>query len=131
MRLDAAEKRMLAPVQAYCSYAWGTTLRKIVLERWEAEKAVNTFFDDEDPSEGTDSAEGCIPLAFKLKVAKKEYEALSKEEKKEIDRRREGDKKKRNLKIPEIEDENERIEKLLLHQRCATFNSTTDLSNAF
>ena len=65
--------------------------------------------------------EGCIPLAFKLKVAKEEYEALSDEEKKEIDRRREGAKKKHTVKIPKIKDEGERIEKLLFHQKCATF----------
>ena len=68
--------------------------------------------------------EACIPLAFKLKVVKEEYEALTNEEKKEIDRRREADKKKRAVRIPKIDDDDGRIEKLLFHQRCATCTFT-------
>ena len=83
----------------------------------------NTFCDDEDPpSGGSDGTEGHIPLAFKLKVAREEYEKLSDEEKNEIDRRREDDKKKHGLKIPEIDNEDERIQKLRLHLKCAAFS---------
>lgn len=121
LKLDAGEKRKLAPVQAYCSYAWETSLRDIVLKRWEKEKGVDTFPDDEDPPEEADGTEACIPLAFKLKVARKEYEALSKEQKQEVDRRREEDKKKHGIKLSDITDKGERREKLLYHQRFTTF----------
>jgi len=121
LRLDAGEKRMLAPVQAYCSYAWDATLRDIVLKRWEEEKARDTFFDDEDPPVGASRGAGSVPLAFKLRIAKEEYERLSDEQRNEINRRREEDKKKHGTKVPEIADEGERIEKLLLHKRSAGF----------
>lgn len=121
MKLDASEKKKLAPVQAYCSYAWKTSLRQIVLESWEEHKAEDTFDDDDDPPEDATGLSAIIPLAFKLKIAKREYEKLSDDEKLAIDHRREEDKKKPHRKIPQIDDEDERIEKLLIHQRCETF----------
>lgn len=121
MKLDASEKKKLAPVQAYCAYAWKSHLRQLVLESWEQLKASDTFEDDEDPPEDAIGVTAFIPLAFKLKIAKQEYEKLTDEQKQEIDVRREEDKKRPHRKIPQIDDEEERIEKLLTHQRCVTF----------
>ena len=59
--------------------------------------------------------EECIPLAYKLEIAKEVYKSLSAEEKKEIDRRREEDRKKMYRKVCDIDDEEERLEKLQNH----------------
>lgn len=121
LKLDASPKRKLAPLQAYCSYAWAT-LRPIVLTRWEQQKATTTFADDEDPPVGEDcSPESCIPLTFKLKIAKELYDGLTTEEKKEIDVRRGEDRAKLYRRIPEIDVEEERHEKLRIHAKCAAF----------
>lgn len=123
LKLDTNGKRKLAPVQAYCSYAW-PTLRPIVLTRWEQQKRTDTFDDDDDPPVGEEySPEACIPLAFKLKIAKELYDGLTAEEKKEIDRRREEDKKKMYRKIPEIDDDEERNAKLRIHQKYSAFSA--------
>ncbi|KAF9779415.1 hypothetical protein BJ322DRAFT_1113226 [Thelephora terrestris] len=119
LKLDVNEKRKLAPVQAYCSYAWKSTLEPIVLARWEREKTVVTFADDEDPpsdAEGS-SAVDRIPLAFKLKIAKELFVDLSSTEKKAIDVRREEDRQKLYCKITEIPDDGERKAKLKIHEK--------------
>ena len=118
LKLDANEKRKLAPVQAYCTYAWDSVLRPIVLARWAQEKGSEMFDDDEDPPEGEDtsSAESCIPLAFKIKIARELYEGLTDGEKDEIDRRREEDRKKMYLKVTELEEE-DRIARLRVHKK--------------
>ena len=118
LKLDVGEGRKLAPLQAYCSYYW-STLRPIVLERWEAEKMTTTIDDDEDPPEtmSSPSPEAFVPLAFKLKVAKEKYDELSDSQRDEINVRREADKHKIHRKVTEITDEQERIEKLQMHQR--------------
>ena len=122
LKLDINGKRKLAAVQAYCSYAWESTLRLMVLTRWESQKKSTTFEDDEDPPElGGGSPEGCIPLAFKLKVAREVYDGLPIEAKKEIDRRREEDREKLYRTIPNIEDDGERHAKLQIHKRCVVF----------
>ena len=133
LKLDVNEKRKLAPVQAFCTYAWNLTLRPIVLARWEQQKNSTTFADDEDPPEGdTPPEERCIPLAFKLKIAKELYEKLSKEQKHAIDIQREEERKKLYRRVTEIDDDNERHQKLLTHKKCATFpHSTITLSNIF
>jgi hypothetical protein len=61
--------------------------------------------------------EDCIPLAFKLKVAKEKYDALPQAEKQEVERRSIEDKQKLTRKIPFIKDERERLAKLRIHQR--------------
>lgn len=129
LKLDTNEKRKLAPLQAYCSYAW-TTLQPIVLTRWQQSKASATFDDVEDPSEDAEgtSAEACIPLSFKLKIAKEIFDELSAAEKAEIDTRREEDRKKLYLSIPELTDERDRTAKLEIHQR---YCSLTDLRRIY
>ena len=119
LKLDVNEKRKLAPVQAYCSYAW-ETLRPIVLTRWEQEKKSNTFEDSDDPPALGDSptAEAYIPLAFKIKIARELYDQLSVKEKKDIEIRRDEERKKLYRKIPQIPDEGERTAKLRIHERC-------------
>lgn len=120
LKLDVTERRKLAALQAYCSYAWESTLRQIVLLRWEQEKHTMIIDDDDDPVEdpdGTPCVEACIPLTFKLKIAKELYDNLTPEEKKEIDIRREEDRKKLYRKIPEIGDAGERAAKLQIHAR--------------
>ena len=118
LKLNVNEKRKLAPVQAYCTYAWDSTLRPIVLAHWESQKKSATFADDEDPPEADGPPEEtCIPLAFKLKIAKELYDQLDAKEKKAIDERREEDKNKIYRKITEIDDEEERHEKLRVHHR--------------
>lgn len=114
-------------MQAYCSYAWESSLRALVLQEWEKHKSSDTFDDDEDPQEDANSVEDCIPLAFKLKVVKEAYDRLPQEEKKEVDRRREEDKKKMYRKIPEIEEDRDRIEKLRTHQKYS--NSLFSITN--
>lgn len=122
LKLDVKGKRKLAALQAYCSYAWDSTLRPIVLTRWEAQKKSATFDDDDDPPEvGEGPPEGYIPLAFKLKIAKELYDGLPIEAKKEIDRRREEDREKLYRKIPDIVDDGERNAKLQIHKMYAVF----------
>ena len=120
LKLDANEKRRLAPVQAYCTYAWESTLRNIVLARWEQQKSSTVFDDDEDPPEDSDETPGGshIPLDFKLKIAREMYDQLPTEEKAAIDRRREEDRKKMYRTIIQIGDKGEREAKLQVHQRC-------------
>lgn len=122
LKLDVSEKRKLAPLQAYCSYAWDT-LRPIVLTRWEQQKKSITFNDDEDPSDNDDvpPEEACIPLTFKLKIAKELYDQLTPDEKKDIDTRREEDKKKLHCRVAEIKNDRERHRKLRIHKRCPSF----------
>ena len=130
LKLDRQGGRKLAPVQAYCSYEWETSLRAIVFEQWEKQKYSESFEDDEDPPEDATSLEDCIPLSFKLKIAKELYDRLPSEMKKEIDRRREEDKQKLSRRIPEIKDEKERLAKLRIHQRYSKcLPSITILSN--
>lgn len=117
MKLDVNEKRKLAAVQAYCAYSWDSILRPIVLTRWEQQKKSDTFDDEDDPPEDVNSTEACIPLAFKLKIAKEVYDGLSTEEKKEIDRRREEDRRKMYRKIPDIGEDGDRIAKLQIHKK--------------
>jgi hypothetical protein len=133
LKLDTNVKRKLAPLQAYCSHAWETTLKPIVLTRWEQQKTSTTFADDDDPSEDADGApaEACIPLAFKLKIAKELFDGLTQEEKDEIDVRREEDWKKLYRKIPKIDDEGERIAKLMIHKKYVFFADVTNLPNVF
>ena len=77
LKLNVNGKRKLAAVQAYCSYAWESTLHTMVLTCWEAQKTSTTFNDDEDPPElSGGSPKGYIPLAFKLKVAREVYDGL-------------------------------------------------------
>ena len=120
LKLDVNNKRKLAPVQAYCSYAWDTTLKKIVLERWEQEKASTSFDDEDDPLEDdhdAGSVEASIPLSFKLKIAKEVYQELSAGEKALINARREEDHKKLYRPPPQIENDGDRIAKLETHIR--------------
>ena len=118
LKLDVNEKRKLAPLQAYCSYAW-STLQPIVLTHWEQQKKSTTFDDNDDPDVDVDGAstEACIPLSFKLKIAKELFDGLTTEQKVEIDVRREEDRKKLYLGVPEIKDEGDRVAKLQIHQR--------------
>jgi hypothetical protein len=122
MKLDVAQKRKLAPVQAYCAYAWESTLRSIVVTRWGQQKASMMIPDDEDPNsededEDTDTLSRAIPLAFKLEVAKEIYNQLSDDEKKAIDVRREEDRKRLYLPVYRLEDAEERIAKLRVHKK--------------
>ena len=119
LKLDANEKRKLAPVQAYCSYTWVSTLRPIVLARWQQQKATITFVDEDDPTPdpSVPPEEACIPLSFKLDIAKEMYNGLTQQQKDEIDVRREEDQQKRRRKITEITNDEEREEKLQLHQK--------------
>lgn len=110
---------MLAAVQAYCSYSWNL-LQPIVITRWEAQKRSETFDDEDDPptdETGGQRPGGWIPLSFKLEIAKELYAKLSKGEKDLIDQRRKEDKEKWHRKIIDIDDDDERAEKLRAHER--------------
>jgi hypothetical protein len=119
LKLDTNGRRKLAAVQAYCSYAWSSTLRPIVLSRWEQQKASATFADDDDPvpEPGASPEEAYIPLAFKLKIAKEMLDQLGQQQRKEVDDRRAEDRDKLYRKIPDIPDDKEREEKLQSHLR--------------
>ena len=106
MKLNQNEKRKLAPAQAYCTYAWESSLRDIVLARWEERRPSS---DEDDPTTSL------IPIDFKLKIAKEVYESLGSEEKKAVDARREKDRKELYKLIPDIEDVEDRDKKLMLH----------------
>lgn len=76
--------------------------------------------DEDDPPAGSVGARDVtshIPIAFKLKVAKEQYDGLSDEAKKLIDDRREEDANRLYKTIPEITDIEERSEKLAMHQQ--------------
>ena len=123
LKLDATEKRKLAPLQAYCSYVWESTLRTVVSNRWDVEKASETFDDDDDdPGEEYEAPPSAspIPLAFKLKIAKEYYDALSQKEKEEIERRREKERSDMYRRIPDIKEDELRIKKLRIHQKYGT-----------
>jgi hypothetical protein len=111
---------MLAPVQAYCSYYWDSGLRDLVIARWDDQKKSHLSADEDDPtadSIDTPSSASHIPINFKLKIAREAYNALSTEEKKKIDERREKERDKPYTATAEIEDNEERDEKLRLHQK--------------
>ena len=116
LKLDFNEKRKLAAVQAYCSYAWDAGLRDIVLTRWEQQKKSDTFDDEDDPSDEAVGQEGAIPLSFKLKIAKEVYDGLPQQEKRQIDKRRENDRERMYFRVTQLPDD-ERIKKLQTHQR--------------
>ena len=120
LRLSQNEKRKLAPVQAYCAYAWDEGLRDTVITRWEEQKLIHVSADDDDPvadSIETPSSGSHIPIDFKLKVAREIYNSLSPEEKKRINDRREEDRKKMYRTISEITSVEERDKKLLEHKK--------------
>lgn len=121
LKLDIPDKRMLAAVQAYCSYAWDSIVRPLVLTRWEQQKGTETFADAEDPLDEDEASpsdtDSGIPLTFKIKVATELYDLLPAEEKRNIDRRRAEDKKKLYRSIPQIPDDVERRAKLRIHKR--------------
>ena len=108
MKLNQNEKRKLAPAQAYCTYAWESGLRDIVLARWEEQRSTS---DEDDPTTSL------IPIDFKLKIAKEVYESLDPEEKKAVDARRERDRKQLYMLVQDIQDVEERDKKLAMHQK--------------
>ena len=126
MKLNVNEKRKLAAVQAYCSYAWSSTLRPIVFTHWQQQKMSATFANNNDPPEDTEGApeEACIPLSFKLKIAKELYESLSSDEKQDIDHHQEDDRRKMYRRIPDISEADERHKRLQVHSRYLTFPVT-------
>ena len=76
--------------------------------------------DDEDPaadSIGSPGSGSHIPINFKLQVAREVYNSLSAAEKKDIDDRREEERKKMYRTILEIKSVKERDEKLLTHKK--------------
>ena len=107
-------------MQAYCSYAWDKGLREIVIKRWEEQKLSHMSTDDDDPTAdviGTPGSGSHIPINFKIKIAKEQYNLLNQVQKKAIDDRREEEREKMYRSIPEIKDVEERDKKLLIHQR--------------
>lgn len=133
LKLDVKDKKKLAPVQAYCSYAWASTLRPIVLARWEQQKATLTVADEDDPlaDSGDPPEEACIPLSFKLEIAREIYDQLSQQEKDDIDVRREEDRQKIHRKITDIADDEERKEKLTLHLKYVKDTQVIHASHRF
>ncbi|KAF9642316.1 hypothetical protein BDM02DRAFT_3193503 [Thelephora ganbajun] len=120
LRLNQNEKRKLAPVQAYCTYAWDKGLWDVVIARWEGQKQSYMSADEDDPTADSIETPGSsshIPIDFKLKVAKDIYNSLSAEEKKLVDDRHEDERRKLYRSIPEITDIKERDRKLLMHQQ--------------
>ena len=113
LRLNRGEKRKVAAVQAYCAYAWDSGLRETVIKRWGQQNKSQVSADEGDP----DVDASHIPLDFKLKVAKDVFNSLTPEQKKEVDDRREENRKKLYRPIADIEDERERVDKLLVHQK--------------
>ena len=117
LRLNQIEKRKLAPAQAYCTYAWDSGLREIVVARWEEHKKSNlTAQENVTVDESAEVSTSHIPIDFKLKIAKEVYDSLSPDEKKLVDDRREEDRKKLYRPIQEIEDIEERDTKLASHE---------------
>ena len=111
---------MLAPAQAYCTYAWEEGLREIVIARWEQQKLSYMSADEDDPAADQNDAPGSgshIPIDFKLKVAREVYNSLSPEQRKLVDERREEDRDKVYRAVQEIKDIGEKNEKLTLHQK--------------
>ena len=118
MRLNRGEKQKVAAVQAYCAYAWESGLREIVIERWSQQNKSQMSADESDPAVDAEVASTShIPLDFKLRVAKDVYNSLTPEQKKQVDDRREEDRKKLYRPIADIGDEGERVDKLLVHQK--------------
>ena len=120
LQLNQNEKRKLAPAQAYCTYAWSSGLRDVVIARWEEQKLTHMSADEDDPTadliETPDSGPH-IPIDFKLKIAKEVYNSLSVEERKKVDNRHEEDRKRMYRSIPDIASAKERNKKLLKHKK--------------
>ena len=120
LKLTQNERRKLAPVQAYCAYAWDSGLRETVIAQWELEKQSYLCADEDDPTADsieTSSSESHIPIDFKLKVARLVYNELGSEEKKKVNDRREDERKKLYRLIPDIPDVEERSAKLRSHKQ--------------
>ena len=108
LRLQKAEKRKLAPAQAYCTYAWDSGLKEIVTARWKQEK--------QPPPNAEASTSNSIPIDFKIKIAKEIYGALPADEKQKVLDRIEADHKKVHQPIRAISDITEKDKKLSAHE---------------
>ncbi|KAF9777754.1 hypothetical protein BJ322DRAFT_1114803 [Thelephora terrestris] len=117
LRLDQTEKRKLAPAQAYCTYAWNSGLSKIVSARWERERQSRPSA--AGSGSAVAAANSSIPIDFKLKIAKEVYDALPADEKKKIDDCRDKEWKKLYRPIRDIENVEDRDEKLAMHEQPA------------
>ena len=121
LRLHKAEKRKLAPAQAYCTYAWDSGLKETVAARWKQENQLPS--DAEEDGLTTESAEAStsnpIPIDFKVKIAKEVYEALPAEEKKKVLDRIEEDHEKAYQPVQRISDIAEKDKKLSAHEKSA------------
>lgn len=120
LRLNKGEKRKLGPAQAYCTYAWESSLKAIVIQRWEEQKQSRMVADEDDPSpESVSAPESAshIPIDFKLKIAKEVYDSLTPEKKKEVNDRRDEEWKQQYRSITQITDIEEKTEKLTMHQQ--------------
>ena len=119
LRLHKAEKRKLAPAQAYCTYAWDSGLKEIVTTRWEQENQLPS--DAEEGGLTTESAEAStsntIPIDFKVKIAKEIYEALPPDKKRNVLNRIEDDHRKTYQPIRHISDPAEKDKKLSAHEK--------------
>ena len=119
LRLHKAEKRKLAPAQAYCTYTWDSGLKEIVTARWEEEKRLSS--NTEEDGSAAESAEApasnTIPINFKIKIAKETYEALPADEKQKVLDRIEEDHKKTYQPVHAISDLAEKDDKLLAHEK--------------
>lgn len=111
--LDQNEKRKLAPAQAYCTYAWDSGLKEIVIARWNEEQSNATA----NGAASARTSNSNIPIDFRLKIAKEVYEALPPAERKQIDDRREREWRRIYQPICDIQDDAERDEKLALHEQ--------------
>jgi hypothetical protein len=115
LRLNQTDKRKLAPAQAYCNYAGKSGLKEIVEARWNQHIKSNPAALDGGSAEDFASGDK-IPLTFMLKIAKEVYDALSPEERKIVDDRREEDRQKLYRSIQDIDDVGERDAKLTKHE---------------
>ena len=119
LRLHKADKRKLAPAQAYCTYAWDSGLKEVIAARWKQEKQPppNTEEDDSATESADAPTPNSIPIHFKIKIAKEVYDALPANEKKKILNRIKEDHKKMYQPVRAISDLTEKDKKLFVHEK--------------
>jgi hypothetical protein len=114
LKLNQTEKRKRAPIQAFCTYNWGSGLKETVSARWEEHRKALSTAEGASSTAATSSSH--VPIDFKIKVVTEVYNALPDDEKKKVDERRDEEWKRLYQPIRVIEHVGERDKKLASHE---------------
>ena len=95
--LTTGPPKKKAALQAYVKYYWESKIKQAVIDQWAPTPETDLFGETENGEEqvaweAMNPMEKNIPLWFRMRVARKLYDAESDEIKAEVDRRREEEK---------------------------------------